>query len=150
MSITDPLRTEHRHLMSGVEALRHAGDLVGAVSHEAGLEATERALSFVQRELVPHAENEEEFLYPKVAEALGGPRSTETMARDHAEVKRLAGQLARAAEEDDEPMMSRLLYGLYHVIELHFAKEEEIYLPLLEETLNKHEAEELFRRMHAA
>jgi Hemerythrin HHE cation binding domain len=69
--------------------------------------------------------------------------------RDHAEVKTLTNQLVRATEENDEPMR-RLLYGLYHVIRLHFPKEEEIYLPLLEEDLDRAEADQLLHAMGTA
>jgi hemerythrin-like domain-containing protein len=150
MTITDALRTEHEHLMGGIEELRHTGDIVGMVSLEAAQEAVERAVGFLHERLIPHARAEEEFLYPVVARVLGSLRSTRTMARDHAEAKSLTGQLVRAAEENDESMMRRLLYGLYHVIRLHFTKEEEIYLPLLEECLDETEAEELGQKMRAA
>jgi iron-sulfur cluster repair protein YtfE (RIC family) len=150
MAIADPLRVEHRHLMLGVEELRHTGDLIGMVSHEVVQEAVERSLAFLQGELIAHARKEEELLYPLVARVLGSLRSTRTMARDHAEVKALADQLARATEVDDRPTMRRLLYGLYHVIRLHFVKEEEIYLPLLEEGLDAADAAKLLRKMHAA
>jgi hemerythrin-like domain-containing protein len=133
MSITDELHTEHQQLMVGVETLRHAGDLIGTVALPAEQEAGERALRFLHDHLIPHARGEEEVLYPMVGMVLESPRSTLTMVRDHSEVAALTEQLERALEEHDQPMMRRLLYGLYHVIKLHFAKEEEIYLPLLVE-----------------
>jgi iron-sulfur cluster repair protein YtfE (RIC family) len=150
MTITDHLRAEHDHLMAAIEELRQTGDLIGTVPHEAAQQGVERVLGFLHERLIPHAKSEEQFLYPEVARVLGSLRSTRTMARDHAEVKRLTAQLVRAAEENDEPMIRRLLYGLYHVIQLHFAKEEEIYLPILEEELDEAEAEELWHRMRAA
>jgi iron-sulfur cluster repair protein YtfE (RIC family) len=150
MTITDRLRAEHDHLMVGVEELRHTGDLIGTVGRDAAQEAVERAIGFLHERLIPHARSEEEFLYPVVARVLGSLRSTRTMVRDHTEVKRLTAQLVRAAEENDEAMMRRLLYGLYHMIRVHFAKEEEIYLPLLEEGLGEVKGEELWHSMHAA
>ena len=150
MAIRDELHAEHDHLMVGVEELRRTGDLIGVVPHQGAQEAVERAIGFLHGRLIPHARKEEEFLYPAVAKALGSPRSTRTMTRDHDEVKRLTGQLERGFEENDEPMTRRLLYGLYHVLRLHFAKEEEIYLPLLEESLDPTTAAELWRAMQAA
>ena len=150
MAITDPLHAEHEQLMRGVEELRRTGDLIGTVPRHVAQEAVERAIGFLHGELIPHARQEEEFLYPLVARALGSLRSTRTMARDHTEVKRLTGHLERCLEENDEPMMRRLLYGLHHVIRLHFDKEEEIYLPVLEQDLDPKAAEELWRHMHAA
>jgi hemerythrin-like domain-containing protein len=150
MTITTALHAEHVHLMAGLEELRHTGDRIGMDSHEADQEAAERAILFLRDRLIPHARSEEETLYPVVARVLGSLRSTRTMVRDHAEVKTLTNQLVRATEENDEPMMRRLLYGLYHVIRLHFAKEEEVYLPLLEEDLDRAESEELLHAMGTA
>jgi hypothetical protein len=75
------------------------------------------------------------------------------MSRDHVEVGRLTEELARlrastrpAAGED----LRRVLYGLHALVSAHFAKEEEIYLPLLEDRLSAAEAHALFERMEAA
>jgi hypothetical protein len=43
-----------------------------------------------------------------------------------------------------------VLYGLHALIGEHFAEEEEVYLPLLEERLTPEEARALFRDMEAA
>ena len=37
--------------------------------------------------------------------------------------------------ESDEQALRRVLYGLYAIIKLHLAKEEEIYFPILEARL---------------
>lgn len=150
MTITDRLHVEHVHLMEGVEGLRRVGDLIGTAPDRVAQEAVEGAIRFLHDQLIPHARREEEFLYPEVARVLGALRATRTMARDHTEVQGLTIHLERALEEKDQRMTRRLLYGLYHVIRLHFAKEEEIYLPLLEESLDETTAQELWRKMQAA
>ena len=43
-----------------------------------------------------------------------------------------------------------MLYGLYALIDLHFAKEEEVYLPILDAHLSAEQAAELFHNMEAA
>ena len=148
MKNTEPLREEHRHLREGIEQLRAAGDLVGEVAPEVARREVDESLEFLQDRLIPHARSEDAFLYPEVGRLMGSQRSTRTMSRDHIEVGTLTGQLERAVEEGDVRMMRRLLYGLYHLIKLHFAKEEEIYLPLLDDDLSPAEAEDLFHRMH--
>jgi hypothetical protein len=40
-----------------------------------------------------------------------------------------------------------MLYGLYAIIRLHFAKEEELYLPVVDAGLGTAEAAEMFRAM---
>jgi hypothetical protein len=41
-----------------------------------------------------------------------------------------------------------VLYSLYALVSVHFAKEDDIYLPLLAEALTDAEAEQLFSELH--
>ena len=44
-----------------------------------------------------------------------------------------------------------MLYGLYALVKVHFAKEEEVYLPILDQRLTPEAAQEMFEAMeHAA
>jgi iron-sulfur cluster repair protein YtfE (RIC family) len=148
MPFTQEIRQEHRQLMGRIERIREAGDRVGEVRASASREEVDRVLDFIRDELVPHAAEEERVLYPEVARIFGSPDSIRTMIRDHQEIRSLSQGLARATEEDDIHLMRRLLYGLYHVVRLHFAKEEEIYLPALEGSLTPEESEALSRHLH--
>jgi iron-sulfur cluster repair protein YtfE (RIC family) len=49
--------------------------------------------------------------------------------------------------ESNEQALRRVLYGLYAIIKLHLAKEEEIYLPLLEARLGTEEVQRMFEVM---
>jgi hypothetical protein len=46
--------------------------------------------------------------------------------------------------------LQRVLYGLYALVKVHFAKDEEAYLPILEERLTAEEAREMFEAMESA
>ena len=46
--------------------------------------------------------------------------------------------------------LRRVLYGLYALVKVHFAKEEEVYLPLLDARLTPGEAHAMFEAMEAA
>jgi hypothetical protein len=89
---------------------------------------------------------------------MGAPEATCTMSRDHLAINRLGGELAelRRALQAGPPnatqlnALRRVLYGLYAVVKLHFAKEEELYLPLLEAQLNEEEMRDLLRAMSSA
>lgn len=156
-AITQPLRDEHRQLLVRLEALRETADAAGYAPSAAFAAMVEEALDFLSYHLLPHARAEEAFLYPAVARVLGAPRGTATMSRDHVEVERLARELRalRPAHPDDDLDVAKLralrqvLYGLYAVVQLHFAKEEEVYLPLLDAGLGPEEAQVLFERMEA-
>jgi iron-sulfur cluster repair protein YtfE (RIC family) len=150
MGIHDELRREHAHLHHGIEELKRLGDGVGRDPVRETVAGVQAAVRFLHAELLPAGRWDDDVLYPLVGRVLGSPRATLTMSWDHAEVERMAGQLERAAEEFDEPMLRRLLYGLYHVIRLHLVKEEELYGPLLDEALSPDQADELVRGLRAA
>jgi iron-sulfur cluster repair protein YtfE (RIC family) len=75
------------------------------------------------------------------------------MSRDHVEVGRYIEELAEL-QRDISPRnfksLQRVLYGLYALVKVHFAKEEEVYLPILEERLSLEEVNEMFETMEAA
>ncbi|GAA2287324.1 hypothetical protein GCM10010149_37090 [Nonomuraea roseoviolacea subsp. roseoviolacea] len=77
------------------------------------------------------------------------------MRRDHDEVAELTRQLQQLRDALAGPLtterrrgVQRLLYGLHAVVRLHFAKEEEVYLPLLDARLTAEEAAEMYKTMH--
>jgi hemerythrin-like domain-containing protein len=43
-----------------------------------------------------------------------------------------------------------VLYGFYTLLRVHFAKEEEVYLPILDEHLSQNDANALFEQMERA
>lgn len=155
---TEPLREEHRHLFPHVAALAATADAVGIASREELRTQVDESYEFLADHLIPHAEAEDEFLYPVVDRLLGATgetRATDTMRRDHVEVGRLTAELGRLRgrlQEDvsspaDELELRRVLYGLYAVVGLHFAKEEEVYLPVLDRELTADAAQSLFDAM---
>jgi hypothetical protein len=102
-------------------------------------EETKRELEavrhFILVRLPEHEEDEESIVYPIVAEAMGGEDPLSSMARAHLEIShlgRIYEQLVRdlpveGPSPDDVMDLRRLLYGLYAVLRLHFAQEEEAY-----------------------
>ena len=157
-SITQPLRDDHKVRNPHVESRRLAGDAVYESLTSLAHARIEEAYSFLSRELLPHAQAEEKALYPMVQKAMGAPQATATMSRDHVEVARLTEELATLRVHksqlsitfDQAMALRRVLYGLYALVKLHFAKEEEVYLPLLDSKLSADEARAMFENMEAA
>ena len=153
-SLTDPLRVEHQRIHSGIEELASLADRVDELTTPRLEVEVDRTLAFLGDQLLPHAVAEEEVLYPAVALFLGGPDSTATMARDHLEIERLVVALRAARRELPQGggrvrhEVRRLLYALNAIAILHFAKEEEVYLPILDDNLDPVVASGLFARMH--
>jgi iron-sulfur cluster repair protein YtfE (RIC family) len=156
--LTQPLREEHQELLPHIEQLRMAADSVGDVPAETLRRSIDAVYAFLVEHLIPHAQAEDQTLYPMVAKVMGAPQATATMRRDHAEVVRLTeelgvlrAQLAGAPLSNERAKaLHRVLYGLYALVRVHFAKEEEIYLPLLDAQLTPDEAQRMFAAMEVA
>lgn len=158
-ALMTPLRDEHRGLLPEIAALRDTADQVGIVPSDVIAARIAARLVFLRDHLRPHAQAEDEVLYPAVARLMGSTHATDTMRRDHVEVVALTEQLAALHERvaagtplDQTTIdeLRRVLYGLYAVVSLHFAKEEEVYVPILEAGLSADEAHDLFAAMHEA
>jgi hemerythrin-like domain-containing protein len=158
MTVTQPLRDEHKALVPHIETLRTVGDSVGQAPIESLRRGVEDVFEFLRHHLIPHAEAEERALYPVVGQVMGAPDATATMSRDHVEVRRLTDELASLRSELSRPTLGegqakalrRVLYGLYALVKLHFAKEEEVYLPLLDARLSPDAARSMFEAMEQA
>ncbi len=157
-SLTQPLRDEHKELYPQVEILRLAGDAINESLTTSAHNKIEEAYYFLTHQLIPHAQAEDKALYPVVQKVMGAAQATATMSRDHVEVGRLTEELGTLRVHRSQlsittlqaQALRRVLYGLYALVKVHFAKEEEIYLPLLDEKLTAKEAHEMFEKMEAA
>jgi hemerythrin-like domain-containing protein len=155
---TQPLREEHKQLLPHIEYIREAADLVGDAPPEAFARTLDDVHTFIVHHLMPHARAEERVLYPAVERALHAAGATATMIRDHREIERLSDELGelrwqvgtRPVVDHEAKSLRRVLYGLYALIRLHFVKEEEVLLPVLDEMLTADEAIRLFEDMAAA
>jgi iron-sulfur cluster repair protein YtfE (RIC family) len=154
-ALSQPFRDEQRELISRIETLRTVADSIGSAPLEAVREGTREACTFLMHHLIPHAQAEEQVLYPTIGRLLRAPEAPATMSRDHLEVIRLTEELEELRlrlfytplSESDEKALRRVLYGLYAIIKVHLAKEEEIYLPILEARLPPEEAHRMFEAM---
>ncbi len=80
------------------------------------------------------------------------------MSRDHVEVHDRTARLravretvaAGGPDPSSERELRRLLDGLHALVTVHFAKEEEVDVPLLEASLSPEQAAQMFSAMHAA
>jgi len=156
--LTQPLRDEHKEMFPHVETLKLAALSVHGSLNQESTNLIDKANAFLTRHLIPHAKAEEAALYPVVQKVMGSPLATATMSRDHVEVGTLTNELGLlrqnlpgteiGAKQANE--LKRVLYGLYTLVKVHFAKEEEVYLPLLDANLTADEARDMFEAMEAA
>lgn len=155
---TQKLRNEHAELLPKIENLKTVADDVASAPVDELRDAVEEVYLFLENQLIPHARAEDRVMYPAVCRVLGSPRATEGMTRDHVEVGTLANELGvlrvELVDEEEPPEqlrkeIQRVLYGLHALIKVHFAKEEEIYLPALDRNLSDAEFEKLYEDMEA-
>lgn len=156
--LTQPLRDEHKELFPHVDRIRQVTELIGDAPIAEVRHGVEEVYDFLANHLKPHAEAEEAALYPVVQKVLGSPDATKTMSRDHVEVGHYIEELAVLKDSlVDKPLtgdqvtsLRRVLFGVYGLVKVHFAKEEEVYLPILDQRLTPESALKMFEAMEAA
>ncbi len=124
------LRVEHDSMQDLVEKVRTVAD--GLVETDCDLGPVKVVAERLELELLPHERAEEEQLVPLVARALGS-EATAALSRTHAEIEHQTRRLQRllheleddVAQPEDVTELRRMLYGLYGILRLHNAQEEE-------------------------
>jgi hemerythrin-like domain-containing protein len=156
--LTQPLRDEHKELLPHIELLRTVADSISTAPGASVQQRVEEVYRFLKHHLIPHAQAEEQALYPVVGRLMGAPEATATMSRDHIAITQLIEELGERRlhtvganiSETQAKNLRRVLYGLYALVSVHFANEEEIYLPILDARLTPEDAHHLFSEMEKA
>ncbi|NMM34357.1 MAG: heavy metal translocating P-type ATPase [Phycicoccus sp.] len=134
------LRAEHDSVLPLIEKSRPGA--AGLSNSDSELIAVHTLLDRLERELLPHERADEALLVPLVDRALGGTDATAAMSRTHAEIEHQVSRLRRllmgleieTVQPEDVVELRRLLYGLYAVLRLHNAQEEEGAFSLVPQT----------------
>jgi iron-sulfur cluster repair protein YtfE (RIC family) len=152
-TLSDAMREHHRELADRLAAQAAALEAGPAASDLVALAA------FLESELLPHAEGEERHLYPVVDPLVAQHgRPTATMSVDHEYIAgyvRQIGEIARALRTADAaqqsalwPRLLRVVAQLVGLFTAHLAKEERIYLPLLDRYVAPAEQQGILERLH--
>lgn len=155
MSEAASVRVEHHALQSHLEAIGKVADSVGETSVEETRAGVENVYEFLDHHLRPHMLAEDQVLYPLLDHLVGTLSATAALRRDHRAVTTLIDQLGGlrralqggSLDRDLVQQLRRTLYGLYLFLTPHFAKEDELYFPLLDERLDAAATEDLASRM---
>ena len=140
--LTERFKEEHRTIRAAIEQLHRCADQLGVVDDVASFEAVRDVHRVLVDVVVPHELAEGEILYPVLGRIMGGSGSTSTMSRAHVEIKhqvRRLGQLIDdigpgIADETDVVELRGILYGLWAVLRLHTAQEDEELMALGEKS----------------
>jgi len=131
IAIARALKVEHDAVLAVVEQIRSVADALS--TRDCDLAPAHALLDRLEGELIPHERADEAQLVPLVSRALGGSNATAAMSRTHAEIEHQVSRLRRllvdldndSVQPEDVVELRRVLYGLYGVLRLHNAQEEE-------------------------
>ena len=151
---TKELRVEHQHLIHHLEDLRRTLDTLRAGASPEATSGLEEADHFLQKILKPHAIWEEDNLYPladKIVCQHGKPSAT--MEEDHRELLSRIDAFGRELETirsgkgtpEDIDRIRTLGYQIEAILALHFRKEENVYLDLIDRHAARGEVDALLK-----
>lgn len=131
----DRLREEHAGLLPVLTRVHMTAQGFSGRAPAAARSELVALVELLNRELIPHEQEDEGELYPQLAERLHGEDPLAAMSHTHREIFRLARLLTRMAGDlphDDALEASvaeiqRVLQRLDTVLSMHFAQEEELY-----------------------
>lgn len=152
-TLTEAIRRHHASIGKTLEAHAH-----GVGGNESQTER-ESFVAFLKGDLLPHARAEERHLYQAVDALIREHGSgTATMTVDHEviagyvrKIEELTCELKTAPEHDRAQLLKRLRelsLRLDAIVQLHLAKEERVYLPLLDRGLDEARQHLVLERVH--
>ena len=133
--MAERLATSHRALrpkIGELPALAVHLDELPAAEARSRLEELQQML---EKELLPHEDEEQRAAYPLIEKLLAGENPTGPLVQTHYEIRRLSRLLGRLVRQlppsgpatEDLRDIRRVLYGLHAILTLHFAQEDELY-----------------------
>lgn len=151
---TEPIREEHRQLAPHLGHIESAAVEVTRWTVEQAARRLPPILGFLRDDLLPHARTEEDLLYPEI-DRIQGAATCDTMKVDHLAIGEridlLDTTVDKALTDWDDPALvsevSRQLAAISAIVSLHFRKEEEVLLPILDSGITVEEGHALFERM---
>ncbi len=153
MKPTHALREHHDRLVRNVLDLEQVLDSLPRVSAVNLSEVVARQVAFLQNEIKKHAAADEASLYPEVDFLANahGCKISDTIKIDNEYIGTCIDRLAELAEELTPvrvPEFQRLGWELTAILKLQFAKEERVFLPLLDAGYTEEEvARRIVKRM---
>ena len=140
--LTERFVEEHRVIRAAIEQLRRTADTLGVDEDASSFVAVLEVHRVLVDVVLPHELAEDEVLYPALGRIMGANGSTAMMSRAHIEIRhqvRRLGQLIDdigpgIADASDLVELRGILYGLWAVLRLHTAQEDEALMALGEKS----------------
>lgn len=137
-----PFTREHAQLEPVIEQIRQLADELPGLPATAIKGRLAELGVLLKQQLIPHEAHDDAQVYPQLTPLLGGDDPLASMNAMHREIFHVTRTLNRmatdmAADGPDSDWLSeiqRLLYGLYAVVHLHCAQEDELFHALADRT----------------
>ncbi|MTV15481.1 MULTISPECIES: heavy metal translocating P-type ATPase [Bradyrhizobium] len=129
------LHHDHQALFRDLDRLRKIVDALDDTTPESAAALIEVAQRLIQNSVVMHEREDEDSVYPKLAEVLRESYGLSAMSRAHREILHLARLLARIVEDLPSEKVDRYLIrdaqrvieAIETLVRMHTAQEEDIY-----------------------
>ena len=142
---TEPFREEHAAIKEHLRHMSRMIESIPGVAPEVRKQNMTKLVEALKGHILPHAEWEEKVLYPVIDQKTGSGKYTFTaaMRHEHRIVERWIDQLASESEKGtpDTTLFVRRADQLLGLILAHFEDEEEVLLPVLDESMTPEEFE---------
>ncbi len=133
--IAQRLALHHRALRPKVGELAALAVHLDELPAAEALSQLEQMQQMLEKELLPHEEDEQRTAYPLIEKLLAGENPTGPLIQTHYEIRRLTRLFGRLVKHLPAPGpakeelrdIRRVLYGLHAILTLHFAQEDELY-----------------------
>jgi iron-sulfur cluster repair protein YtfE (RIC family) len=133
------LEYEHRRVRAGLANLQDTIEQAHRLTHSEMLDRVTRTLTWLRRDLLPHAAWEEAWLYPRLDHEAGTPWATRGLRFEHEQIREVAAALENVFQSAHDRWNSELGYRLVVALArletlaaAHLAQEERMVLPVLE------------------
>jgi iron-sulfur cluster repair protein YtfE (RIC family) len=130
---------EHARVRAGLAGIR---DTIEEAHHLGRIDTSERVvrtLTWIRRDVLPHAAWEEAWLYPHLDQAAATPWATRALRFEHDQIRDVAAILEQEFQDAGERWSAELIFRLVvaltrleTLVSAHLAKEERFVIPLLE------------------
>ena len=129
------LAAEHQGLTQVLERIEGTADRLDRLGPAEACRELGEVDRLLREQVIPHERQDDNTLYPHLAELLGGDDPLAAMSATHREILHLARLFGRMVADvapetlvpDDLRDARRLLYRLGAILSLHFAQEEELF-----------------------
>jgi iron-sulfur cluster repair protein YtfE (RIC family) len=153
--ITQPIREAHQQQLPWIQKCSEVADQAGELPTVTLMKEIDCIVNWMKKDILPDVDVEDRILYPTISVIMGAPQATNTMRVDHAEFRKMATELEDLRKEIKQGInqeqikyLRSILYSLHTLLRLHFQKEEQVYLSIIDDHLTSEQGRRMLEAMN--